>query len=748
MIPRSDAARRAPTWIALGDLMAVAGDWRRFAERSAAPMLDLVVRAWLAQAFFISGVLKIANWDVALTLAREEYPVAWLDPVTAAYVGTVIELVCPLLLLAGLATRMAAVPLLALSLVIQFEYQALDTHLFWAALFGWYTVRGANRISLDHLLSRGLADTALPGASAWRAFTRFLDGPGNALYLAALRLWLAGCIILAANNAESTHLPLTTATLLLPAGFWLAPLLITGLLTRATAFVLLTVAITATMTSIPEARYGLMALLALLAFSGPGALSLDALAGRALRRLFPQLEGKPAFTLAGLPRVVIVGAGFGGLACAANLRHTPVSITLIDRNNYHLFQPLLYQVATASLTPGDIAMPIRALFREQFNARVLMGEVTDVDTARHEVIVGTNRVPYDYLVLATGASHSYFGRDEWAPYAPGLKRIEDATDVRARVLLAFERAEAATDEAERRRLLTFLIVGGGPTGVELAGAIAELAHHGLEQEFRHVDPGQARILLVQSGPRLLPTFPEKLSQEAERALEKLDVETLTNSRVEHIDEAGVTVNGRRIESHTVLWGAGVVASPAARWLKTPADNAGRAKVEPDLSVPGLPNIFVIGDTAASLAWNGKPVPGLAPAAKQGGQYVARVIRARATARRSPGPFVYRHLGSLATIGRKAAVAEFQRLKLSGGIAWWLWGLIHVYFLVGVRNRVSVMLDWFWAYLTYRASTRLITGSAGRAPVGDAGLAPLPQKKIVMPPEPKVEKKMVPEIQET
>ena len=408
-------------------------------------------------------------------------------------------------------------------------------------------------------------------------------------------------------------------------------------------------------------------------------------------------------------RVVIVGAGFGGLACAAALTRARVAVTVIDRHNYHLFQPLLYQVATASLSPGDIATPVRGLFRDDFNVRVLFGEVTGIDTSRQEVLIQHQRLPYDYLVLATGAAHSYFGRDEWAPYAPGLKRVEDATEVRRRLLTAFERAEASDDPQERESLLTFLIVGGGPTGVELAGAIAELAKFGMEKEFRRFDPASARVLLVQAGPRILPTFPEDLSERTRRSLEKLGVEVLVNSRVESIDEAGVTVSGKRIASRTVLWAAGVVASPAARWLGAAADNAGRAKVEADLSVPGHTNVFAIGDTALSNAWNGGAVPGLAPAAKQGGDYVARVIRTRVEGRPSPPPFRYRHLGSLATIGRKAAVADFGFVKLTGGIAWWLWGAIHVGFLVGLRNRVSVMLDWFWSYLTYRSGTRLITG---------------------------------------
>ncbi|HEX9179670.1 MAG TPA: NAD(P)/FAD-dependent oxidoreductase [Burkholderiales bacterium] len=453
------------------------------------------------------------------------------------------------------------------------------------------------------------------------------------------------------------------------------------------------------------------AALALLALHGPGAFSLDALIAGALAQRFPQLAGRPAFSLEGLPRVVIVGAGFGGLACAARLAEARAAVTLIDRHNYHLFQPLLYQVATTALSPADIATPIRGLFREHFNTRVLLGEVTGVDPARREVLADGLRIPYDYLVLATGAAHSYFGRDDWGAFAPGLKRVEDATEVRRRLLSAFERAEACGDPKEREALLTFLIVGGGPTGVELAGAIAELARFGMEKEFRNFDPASARILLVQAGPRLLPTFPEALSAQTRRALEKLGVEVVVESRVEAIDAAGVMVNGKRVPARTVLWAAGVVASPAARWLGAEADNAGRAKVGSDLSVTGLPNVFVIGDTAASKAWNGQPVPGLAPAAKQAGVYVARLIRARIEGGRAPGPFAYRHLGSLATIGRKSAVVDFGGLRLSGAPAWWLWGAVHIGFLIGLRNRMSVMLDWFWAYLTFRSGVRLITGGA-------------------------------------
>jgi len=410
-----------------------------------------------------------------------------------------------------------------------------------------------------------------------------------------------------------------------------------------------------------------------------------------------------------MPRVLIVGGGFAGVATAKALRNTSCRVTLIDQRNYYLFQPLLYQVATAGLSPADIAGPIRGLFRDQPNVRVVLGAVTDVDVGTREVIIRDVRVPYDYLVIAAGARHSYFGHDEWAPFAPGLKQIDDAISIRSRLLFAFEQAENAESAAVQREMLTFVIVGGGPTGVELAGAIAELAHHGLAHEFRAIDPSKARVILMQAGPRILPTFPESLSRRAAAALTTLGVEVVTDSAVERIDDQGVVVSGCRVAARSVFWAAGVMASPAAQWLKAEADRAGRVKVVKDLSVPGLPNVFAIGDTALSNGWNGNPVPGLASAAKQQGCYVASVIKARIERRPPPAPFRYRHAGSLATVGRKAAVAEFGRLRLFGAPAWWVWGLVHVLFLSGMRNRMVVALEWFWAYLTYRPSTRLITG---------------------------------------
>jgi len=460
-----------------------------------------------------------------------------------------------------------------------------------------------------------------------------------------------------------------------------------------------------------DAVYLLM-LLGILTIHGAGPLSLDGLIDSWLARAISDRDSRDPRSLQGLPRVVIVGVGFGGISCALALRDTRAAITLIDRTNFHLFQPLLYQVATAALSPGDIATPTRQVFRESFGTKVLLGTVTGIDTRSRSIHLEDQVIGYDYLVLATGATHSYFGKEEWAPHAPGLKSIEDATEIRRRILIAFEQAEATEDAARRAALLTFLIVGGGPTGVELAGAIAELSRFGMHREFRSFDPREARIILVQSAPRLLPTFPERLALHAQRTIERLGVEVRLNSRVDHVDADGVTVDGLRIEARTVLWAAGVKASPAAHWLKVEADRAGRIKVGADLRVPGLTNVFAVGDTAASEAWNGKPVPGLAPAAKQEGRYAAKQIHAAIHGAMPPAPFRYRHLGSLATIGRKSAVVDFGVMTIWGAPAWWLWGLVHIGFLLGVRNRVATMTNWFWAYLRFGGGIRLITGPHG------------------------------------
>lgn len=414
------------------------------------------------------------------------------------------------------------------------------------------------------------------------------------------------------------------------------------------------------------------------------------------------------------PRVVIIGAGFGGLEAAKALRRTAADVILIDRQNHHCFQPLLYQVATAALSPADIAWPIRHILRPQRNATVLMEEVHAIDPQKKCLRTQFGEVAYDYLVIATGASHSYFGHDEWSDYAPGLKRIEDATRIRRSILIAFERAEVVQGPDEQRRLLTFVIVGGGATGVEMAGAIAEVARQTLVKDFRRIDPRSARIVLIEAGPRLLPTFPPSLSDYALRALTRSNVEVQTGALVTKCDANGVDLkDGRRIDAGTVIWAAGVTASPAARWLNVEADRAGRVKVASDLSVPGHPEIFVIGDTAAVTDGKWQPVPGIAPAAKQMGKYVGKVISARIAGRGWQKPFRYMHLGELATIGRRAAVVKFGRLELKGFIGWLFWSLAHIYFLIGLRNRFVVAFNWFWDYLTFQRGARLITNVDGK-----------------------------------
>ena len=413
------------------------------------------------------------------------------------------------------------------------------------------------------------------------------------------------------------------------------------------------------------------------------------------------------------PRVVIVGAGFGGLEATRALKRAPVDLTVIDRQNFHCFQPLLYQVATAALSPADVAWPIRHILRDQRNATVLMVDVNGVDVRQKLLHTDGGDIPYDYLVLATGAMHSYFGHDDWADYAAGLKRIEDATRIRRSILIAFEHAELTSDEAERRQLLTFVIVGGGATGVEMAGAIAEVARQTLAADFRRIDPRTARIVLIEAGPRLLPTFPEDLSAYVVKALTHAGVDIKTSTMVTKCDARGVDTDGGRIDAATVIWAAGVVASPAARWLGIEADRAGRVKVKPDLTIPEHPEIFVIGDTATVSDRDGHPVPGIAPAAKQMGKYVGRLIAARVAGRPDNKPFRYMHLGELATIGRHAAVVKLGRLELKGFIGWLFWSVAHIYFLIGVRNRFIVAFNWLWSYLTFQRGARLITDVAER-----------------------------------
>jgi NADH:quinone reductase (non-electrogenic) len=408
------------------------------------------------------------------------------------------------------------------------------------------------------------------------------------------------------------------------------------------------------------------------------------------------------------PKVVIVGAGFGGIEAARALAKSPVDVTIVDRQNHHCFQPLLYQVATAALSPADVAWPIRHIFRQQANATVLMTRVDGVDTARRVLRTDAIEIAYDYLVLATGATHSYFGHDEWAEAAPGLKRIEDATRLRRRILLAFEHAELTADDAQRGRLLTFVIVGAGATGVEMAGAIAEVARQTLAMDFRNIDPRTARILLIEAGPRVMPTLPENLSDYVRATLVRMGAEIMTATRVTGCDMRGVDTDQGRIDAGTIIWAAGVRASAAAQWIGAAHDRAGRIEVGPDLTVPGHPEIFAVGDTAAAQGPDGRPVPGIAPAAKQMGRYVGRLLAARVAGKAAPPPFHYRHQGDLAAIGRRAAVVKFGRLELKGFLGWLFWGLVHIYFLVGVRDRFIVAFTWLWDYVTYQRGARLIT----------------------------------------
>ena len=409
------------------------------------------------------------------------------------------------------------------------------------------------------------------------------------------------------------------------------------------------------------------------------------------------------------PQVVIVGGGFGGLEAAKGLGGAPARVTLVDRRNHHLFQPLLYQVATAVLSPADIAQPIRAVLRDRENVEVVLGEVASVDTEARKVVLadGTN-LPYDYLILAAGASHAYFGHDEWEPYAPGLKSLEEATDIRRRLLVSFEEAERETDPERRKALMTFVVVGGGPTGVEMAGAIAEIARYSLAKDFRHIDTRDARVILLEAVDRLLLAFPTQLSRYALWDLQRLGVDVRFNTPVTDIRQGVVTAGGTEIKAETIIWAAGVKSSPVGSTLGVETDRAGRVIVQPDLTIPGHPEVFVIGDMSSLMSPNGRPYPGVAQVAKQEGAWAAKNIR-RAMAGKKTEPFQYIDLGNMATIGRNAAVADIRGINLTGFIAWLVWALVHVFNLIGFRNRLVVGVQWLWGYLTFQRGARLITG---------------------------------------
>lgn len=664
--------------------------------------VDLGMRLFLAQAFVTTSVMTMSGGASAAETG-------------AMSVGAMIASggLGGLFLSLGLFTRISAAALLGV-VWTQSGADPAQLNLFVVALLAWYVLRGPEALSVDRALSLGMRASALPLS---RPVMRGLDGLRDMaapIGLGVARVWLAAALVGGASLPAWIPAEAFDA---LPRGLAVlgALMLVLGL-GLPVVLTLLTIGLAGmhAMTPVADSNLYLLLFLVVLGFHNGGALTLDSRIASWLHARV--LFDRPRDALPqDWPHVVIIGAGFGGLACAAKLRALPVRVTVIDRHNYHLFQPLLYQVATAGLSPADVATPIRGLFRDDRNISVRLGTVTAVDTTARQVHVGADRLDYDYLVMASGAAHSYFGRDEWAPFAPGLKRIEDGVAARSDVLKAFERAESAMDPAEQARLMTFVVIGGGPTGVELAGAIAELARVGLSNHYRAIDPAKARIILVQAGDRILPSFVAALSAKAKASLEQLGVEVRLNARVTAIDEGGVSIGEERIGAATVLWAAGVVASPAADWLGAEKDRAGRIVVGPDLSVAGQPDVFAIGDTAASAGWKGNPVPGLAPAAKQGGVYVAGVIKARLKHAPPPPPFRYQHMGSLATIGRKSAVADFGFAQLSGALAWWLWGAIHVAFLVGVRNRMAVILNWVWCYLSFRLSVQLITGELETTP---------------------------------
>ena len=679
------------------------------------PFFDLLVRFLVAQAIFRSGILKLSDWDTALNLARFEYSVSWMTPETAAIVGVTIEVVAPILLLFGFVTRGAALSILTLLLVSQLEYIAIDLNLWLIAILGWYFFRGAGAFSFDRAISAGLGGSALPFAKPIVAVCDKLTKLGAPMWLLFLRLWIATALLVVSgifgSENAGLYLPLSSfAGLGANAALGLGVVLLVGLFVPITGLALIfSLSTLAVMGLHPDLSLYPMLLIGILIVFGAGYLSVDGMISRWFETniLFDRKYDEiPAHW----PHVVVVGAGFGGLAAVNRLKNLPVRITLIDRHNYHLFQPLLYQIATAGLSPADVATPIRGLFRNDGNVRVILGEVTAVDSAAKTLTFGQNSIDFDHLILATGASHSYFGKDEWAPFAPGLKTIEDGVSVRAHVLRAFEKAESSSDPERIRRLLTFVIVGAGPTGVELAGAIAELAQHGLKNEFSKIDPSQAQIILVQSGDRILPAFPEELSTHAATSLQNLGVEIRLGGRVTNIESEKVVIGDKtEIATETVLWAAGVIASPAGKWLGVETDRAGRISVDENLRIPGHHYIYAIGDTAGSNGWEGKPVPGLAPAAKQAGVYVAQAIERQLLGEGKMEAFSYKHQGSLATIGRKSAVADFGFIKLHGAPAWWLWGAVHVGFLAGTRNRISVLVNWIWSYFTLQQGIRLITG---------------------------------------
>jgi NADH dehydrogenase FAD-containing subunit len=675
------------------EFVAGCDQWMRILGTVAQAVLLLVARIWLSQTIFVHGLMMMMSAEGVIRT-----PPTW---------PTLMQGVDPLLLAAGFATRPVA-----LFVLLGIGVEGAGSGLSWphVILLIWLVARGAGSLSVDFPIRYGLGHVPILAVRVVSQLYARIDRLSDVILPLWTRLYLA-LAIAGGSGVAIWPQPISGELITAPWGIiLLAWMLIAGVATRLTALILCSLAPLMVPSGAMVDSVGVMFLLLLIAAGGAGRISIDRLLARWISgslRSGGQARGEA-------PHVVVVGGGFGGIAAVRSLRRVGCRITLIDRRNHYLFQPLLYQVATAALSPADIAIPIRSVVRGQDNVAVRLGHVVGVDIAVREVLLTGSRIGFDYLIIATGAQHSYFGRDDWAVHAPGLKSIEDATAMRSRMLRAFEQAESEAHPCDRVPWLTFVIVGGGPTGVELAGAMAELARTGLDQEYRTIDPATARVILVQSAPRVLPSFSPQLSQRAERALRDLGVEVRTGAKVTAIDSEGVEIDGGRIAARTTFWAAGVTASPAARWLNQASDRAGRIVVGHDLAVPGCPGIFAIGDTAASQGWAGALVPGLAPAAKQQGHHVARVISAAIRGQPAPTAFRYRHHGNLATIGRLAAVAELNRLRLWGAPAWWFWGIAHLMFLIGGRNRAAVMLNWLWAYLTYRRSTGLITEEATSA----------------------------------
>jgi len=671
------------------------------------PVLNLVVRLWMAQMFLFSAAMQLSGADHSNTPNIYACFEDWLTAQSLAQIVLLsASMVFAALLAAGLASRLAALVLAVFSLAAYGFDAGQAQNLLWALLLLYVALFGAGPLSVDALLARERPQ---------KPESKFSNLLQNG-FLFALRQWLVLVILLGVLEPSAAKMvpdfllqhSFVSGFLEQKAHFVMAVLaigfLLPGFLARPVAGLMAPILLVMAITTSQAENMYLAALLGFIASSGPGLLTFDH---------WWKLDRWPSVDLGpdeDVPHIVVVGAGFAGLTAVSRLAREKCRITLIDRHNYHLFQPLLYQVATAALSPADISLPIRTLFKGRSNVQVLLAEVTGIDRENCQVLLGHRRVKYDRLIIATGSNPGYHGKDLWEQQAPGLKHIEDATYIRSRLLAAFEHAEDAVDEASKLAWTTFVIVGGGATGVEMAGALAELASHGLRGEFRNFDPAKAKIILLNRGPRCLSAFSKASSKACEKTLNALGVEVRNEVELESIDVNGVSLaDGSKIAARTVLWAAGVTASPAAKWLGVEAKHGGRVPVTSRLSLEDDDRIFVIGDTAAIFTRKGKLVPGLAPAAKQAGQYVAKVLVAQMAGWPPPKPFSYSHQGSLATIGRSSAVADFGWIKISGSPAWWLCGLIHVGFLTGVRNRIAVALQWFWAYLTYHRSTRLITG---------------------------------------